>query len=123
MSGRIKHTDLNGVVTYIINDRHVSKEEFESVEELIPGKTQGTSSLLLDKAPLMNNVIYQQEISELKGRVLTIVDASFVDPRQRIAVKDLLRQAFYKSQHNGYEFFFPNSNFAQSQTVDGPEEL
>jgi len=56
--------------------------------------------------PLMDSNIFGDNLDRLKGRVLTIVDASFTDPRQRKAVKDLLRKAFKETRYESYEFFF-----------------
>lgn len=39
--------------------------------------------------------IYYQDIQHLEGKILTIVDASFVDREQRKAVKDLIRRAIW----------------------------
>lgn len=39
--------------------------------------------------------IYYQEIQHLEGKLLTIVDAAFVDREQRKAVKDLIRKSIW----------------------------
>lgn len=39
--------------------------------------------------------IYHGNIQNLEGKILTIVDASFVDREQRKAVKDLIRRAIW----------------------------
>ena len=39
--------------------------------------------------------IYYQEIQHLEGRLLTIIDAAFVDREQRKAVKDLVRKTLW----------------------------
>lgn len=42
--------------------------------------------------PRYANLLWSYEVSDLEGRLLTIVDASLSDPQQRKAVKDLVRQ-------------------------------
>jgi hypothetical protein len=74
-------------------------------------------------APQMDQLVFSTHLDRLKGRVLTVVDASFTDPRQRKAVKDLLREAFRKSRYEGYEFFF-GKEYVMSigETNEVPEE-
>lgn len=43
---------------------------------------------------MINDDVYNQR-KHLIGKILTIVDASFGDPEQRKAVKDMVNDAFY----------------------------
>lgn len=47
-----------------------------------------------------------QQFSHLLGRVLTVVDAAFVDPVQRKAVKDLMRAEFKEQTNHCYNLCF-----------------
>lgn len=39
--------------------------------------------------------LQHEDISQLEGRILTIIDASIAEPRQNKATKDLIRQAIW----------------------------
>lgn len=47
------------------------------------------------------------QINFLKGKVLTIIDASFPEGNQRKAVKDLINQAFYSQISHVESFTVP----------------
>lgn len=51
---------------------------------------------------LRNEILsfYSADQSNLKGMILTIIDASISDPTQRKALKDLIIQAFYRTNFN-----------------------
>jgi predicted kinase len=57
-----------------------SKEKFRKQAQLLAEK--------------INENVYDQR-KHLIGKILTIVDASFSDPEQRKAVKDMVNDAFY----------------------------
>jgi hypothetical protein len=58
--------------------------------------------------------LFDHQISRLKGKVLTVIDASFTDAKQRLAVKDLLRSAFSTIKQDVHSYFFgPNSGMEE----------
>lgn len=88
-----------------------------------PGDSITTYGSLPPTFTMMDQLVFQNTVDRLKGRVLTIVDASFTDPRQRKAVKDLLRKAFKETRYEGYEFFFGKAYVMNiGETEEVPEE-
>ena len=48
------------------------------------------------------------QLSFLKGKVLTVIDATHSDPIQRKAIKDLVHQQFYEQEKRIYEILTGN---------------
>ena len=65
------------------------------MSDRIPEEDKYVSSLLLAH---LNDGIYEYR-NDLLGKILTIVDASFSDPEQKKAVKDLIKEVFYSGNH------------------------
>lgn len=53
---------------------------------------------------MLSPVIHIENMNTLTGKVLTIADASFQDPEQRKAAKDLLTKAMWEWYHNTKEY-------------------
>lgn len=54
--------------------------------------------------------VIQTQLSFLKGKVLTVIDASLTDERQVKAVKDLVKNAFSEQEAYIGQLFFPETH-------------
>jgi hypothetical protein len=77
----------------------------ENLGTAIPG-SGNTQSVTDEYTPRMNYYEFKNLHRALKGRILTIVDASITDPVQRKAVKDVIKDTFYGQLVNVKTFYF-----------------
>lgn len=74
------------------------------VGTLLKAPDEGSLSLFV-RDQLQEHIDYK--FKELKGKLLTVMDASFHDPVQRKAMKDIVSQNLQLSQHDlmvGYDY-------------------
>lgn len=61
--------------------------------------------------------ILSRDISQLEGKILTLIDATAADPTQRKALKDLIRQNIWEWAYSRLPVGSPNQSSPQNVTI------
>jgi hypothetical protein len=67
----------------------------------------------------MDWIEVEGQIKYLQGKVLTVIDASYTDPTQRKAIKDIINSDFSRNLNVLYEYSHPNIAFLQEEDMVG----
>lgn len=86
-------TELEKVVSHDEKIDELNKQ----VDEVAPG------------CKVVHYDYFHQTVSDILGKVLTIIDASIVDQRQNKSVKDLVKQTAWKELRDVQEWFQKDS--------------